>query len=303
MNNSVLCIIVTYNAMTWIDRCLGSLSLSTMPVKALVIDNGSNDGTPEYVRSHFPEVVFLQNKQNLGFGKANNIGLQKALDEGYDYAYLLNQDAWVLPNTIQLLIDTQLKHPEYGILSPMQLQANGEHLDSNFLHHVIREHQTTGTSIKEDLYFNRLKEVYEVEFVMAAHWLISRECIKKTGGFSPTFPHYGEDDNYLQRCQYRGMKAGIVPMARAVHDREERKDSEEKKQYITRYIEALKRASQPQQPIHVDKYIKAYLRGGLLSRDKYMLKYAFRLLRERKDIIENRETSMSTPCAFLKRHD
>ena len=303
MNNSVLCIVVTYNAMTWIERCLNSLLLSTMPGDIIVIDNGSADGTQEYVKKHFPEVCLFQSEQNLGFGRANNIGLQKALDEGYDYVYLLNQDAWIMPETLQILIDAQRKHPEYGVLSPMQLQANGEHMDNNFLHHVIREHQTTGSSIVEDLYFNRLKEVYEVDFVMAAHWLISRECIKKTGGFSPTFPHYGEDDNYLQRCQYRGMKAGIVPMARAVHDREERKDSEEKRQYITRYIEALKRASQPQQPIHVDKYIKAYLRGGLLSRDRYMLKYAFRLLRERKDIIQNRETSMSTPCAFLKTND
>lgn len=298
LNYSVLCIVVTYNAMSWISRCLNSVNLSTKPVKVFVIDNGSTDGTQDYLKHH--NIDYFQSQENLGFGRANNIGLQKALDEGYDYVYLLNQDAWLFPDTINTLVDIHQKHSEYGVLSPMQLQVNERHFDQNFLYNVIGTAQTGRERLEEGLFFHNLSDVYEVNFVMAAHWLISRQCLEKVGGFSPTFPHYGEDDNYLQRCQYWGMKVGIVPSAKAVHDRANRKYTEEKHQYIVRYIEALKRASQPVNPVHIDKYIKAYIRGGILGRDKYMCKYACRLYRERKVILINREISMSQHTAFLK---
>lgn len=298
--NMTLVVIVTFNAMNWIDRCLNSLFTSIVPLHIIVVDNGSKDGTQQYIREHFPEVGVFQNKENLGFGKANNIGLQKALDEGYDYVYLLNQDAWVMPDTIQTLIDIQKSHPEYGVLSPMQLQANEKHFDRNFLCNVVRTAQCGSKMFEEDLYFSRQSDVYEVNFVMAAHWLISRKCIETVGGFSPTFSHYGEDDNFLQRCQYWGFKVGIVPSAKAVHDREDREYSEERHQYITRYIEALKRTSQPKDSIHVNKYIKAYIRGGILGHDRYLCKYAYRLFKERKHIIQNREISITQQTAFLK---
>ena len=53
-----------------------------------------------------------------------------------------------------------------------------------------------------DLATGELKDVYEVKFVQAAHWLISRECLERVGGFSPSFPHYGEDNNFCNRAQY-----------------------------------------------------------------------------------------------------
>lgn len=295
----ILVVIVTYNAMPWIEKSLNSCRASSVRVQVFIVDNGSTDGTQEYVIENYPEIVLYQSQKNLGFGRANNIGLQKALDESYDYVYLLNQDAWVFPDTLNNLINVHKKHPEYGVLSPMQLQANGLHFDEKFLHNVISTAQSGRERLEEGWYFNRLSEIYEVNFVMAAHWLISRKCIKTVGGFSPTFPHYGEDDNYLQRCRYWGMKVGIVPSAKAIHDRENRIDSEEKSQYIARYIEALKRASQPSNIIHIDKYIKAYIRGGITGNDKYMRKFALRLFQEREQVIRNREISMTIPCAFL----
>lgn len=296
----ILIVIVTYNAQKWISRCLDSIKTSSIETEVFIVDNGSTDGTQEFIKKHFPEVEFVQSKENLGFGRANNIGLQKALDEGFDYVYLLNQDAWLMQDTIQTLINVHRAHPEYGVLSPMQIQANAKHFDKNFLNNVIRVAQIGDENLEEGIFFNNLSDVYKVDFVMAAHWLISRECLEIVGGFSPTFPHYGEDDNYLQRCQYWGLKVGIVPSARAVHDRENRVNSEEKHQYITRYIEALKRSSQPFNTIHINKYIKAYMRGGILGRDKYMLKYAIRLFSERKSIVANREISITKSCAFLK---
>ena len=72
-------IIVTYNAMKWAERCFSSLRKSSVPVHTIVVDNGSNDGTQEFIKTQFPEVEFIQSAKNLGFGKANNLGIEKSL--------------------------------------------------------------------------------------------------------------------------------------------------------------------------------------------------------------------------------
>ena len=98
-------IIVTYNAMKWAERCFSSLRKSSISVKTIVVDNGSTDGTQEYVKTNFPEVHFIQSPENLGFGKANNIGIEVAYKEGADFFYLMNQDAWLFQDSIQELLN------------------------------------------------------------------------------------------------------------------------------------------------------------------------------------------------------
>ena len=157
----------------------------------IVVDNGSTDGSQEYIRTHFPEVELIENKENLGFGRANNIGLKKALEDNYEYAYLLNQDAWIFPDTFEKLIAVSQAHPEYGVLSPMQLKADGRHFEDKFGRNVISRRQEFSPFFIDDMFFQRVGDVYEVSFVMAAHWLIPAKCLLTVGGFSPTFPHYG----------------------------------------------------------------------------------------------------------------
>jgi GT2 family glycosyltransferase len=223
----LLVIIVTYNAMRWIERCIASVIKSDLKADIIVIDNGSVDGTQDYIKS-FADIRFIQSSTNLGFGAANNIGINYAVKENYDYIYLLNQDAWVYPNTFETLISCHKNNPEYGILSPFQIQANTVHLDQNFLKGVC----SSNIHITDDFYFGRINDVYDVQFVMAAHWLVSRECFSIVGAFSPTFSHYGEDDNYCHRAIYHGFKVGICPKAKAVHDREDRVLSVEKQAYL-----------------------------------------------------------------------
>ena len=64
--------------------------------------------------------------------------------------------------------------------------------------------------------------VVDVPFVMAAHWMISRNCLETVGGFSPVFRHYGEDDNWLHRASFHGFRTGFLAGCVAVHDREMR---------------------------------------------------------------------------------
>ena len=219
MKDKALVIVVTYNAMQWIDRCIQSVYSSNYPLDLFIIDNSSSDETIEYIRKNYVVHKIIQNEKNLGFGAANNVGLQYAIDHNYSYVYLLNQDAWIQPSTIFTLINEYEHHPEFGILSPMQFQANCSHLDSDF-----------------NLIFsksNHSGEIISVNNIMAAHWLISRKCLLEVGGFSPTFHHYGEDDNYCDRARFKKFKIGVVPSAIAIHDRENRIDPPEKKLYLS----------------------------------------------------------------------
>lgn len=215
--DKVLAIVVTFNAMAWIDKCLESLKASEGKVDILVIDNCSLDGTDEYVKDRYPEVEFIDNGENLGFGAANNTGLRLALERGYDFVYLMNQDAWVARDGISALVKSW--KPEYGVLSPVQTDGKGRKMDRRFS-------KKCGKYLKKA---PKGTEIVEVPFVMAAHWLVSRSAIETVGGFSPAFRLYGEDDNWLDRLHYHGLKCGVVPSVKGVHDRAQRKETKEGK--------------------------------------------------------------------------
>jgi len=186
-------IIVSYNFETWIDRCIPSIQASTLPATILVVDNASQDRTCDIIRNRYPEVILIENEENLGFGKANNIGLRYTLEKGFDYVFLLNQDAWLEPNALEKLVNSSLRYPVYGILSPIHFNGDGTALDFGFATY-------TGFKNLRDIELFS-SEIEEFPFINAAMWLIPTEVIRKVGGFAPIFAHYGEDRNLAQRIR------------------------------------------------------------------------------------------------------
>lgn len=212
---TVFAIIITYNGEPWIKKCLQSISTSSFPAKIVVIDNASTDNTIEIIKENFTSITVIQNVKNLGFGQANNIGLRLALKENADYVFLLNQDAWIKENTLKHLIEIADHHQEYGILSPFHLDRSEQKLEQLFQQFLSSAYTP---EIVSDMYIGQLKPVYETNYVHAASWLISANCIKTVGGFDPIYFHYGEDDDYLQRTKFFRFKIGLVPSAIVVHD-------------------------------------------------------------------------------------
>ena len=104
--NRVLVIVVTYNGMKWLDRCLGSVEGADV----FVVDNDSTDGSADYIQGHFPQVKLIRSAENHGFSKANNLGFEYALKKGYDYVYLLNQDAWLEAGALETLVAAADSH-------------------------------------------------------------------------------------------------------------------------------------------------------------------------------------------------
>ncbi|AKC22940.1 glycosyltransferase family 2 protein [Flavobacterium psychrophilum] len=207
MNKKIFVIIVTYNGSKWIEKCINSLLRSIYPINILVVDNCSTDDSVELLKQ-FSEIHLIQSKENLGFGKANNIGIDYALNNKADYVFLLNQDTWVFDDTISNLVVMAQNNPSFGIVSPMHFSGDEKTLDKGFVTYYNRY-------IEE----NAGKNIAIVPFVNAAAWLVSSACLQKVGGFESLFGHYGEDRNYCDRVLYHQFQIVIAKNAKICHDR------------------------------------------------------------------------------------
>jgi GT2 family glycosyltransferase len=222
---NIFTIVVTYNAMQWVDRCISSLRDSKEKTEVIVVDNASKDGTVAYIKSRYPFVHIIESVKNLGFGMANNMGLKRAIEQGGDFFFLLNQDAWVEKNTIGELKDSmEGKEKPYGLLSPVHLTGKGDMMDKKFCEYVYGEHSDRKRF--QGVFPERNKpenaRIIDVKFVNAAAWFITKEALLMTGGFDPLFFHYGEDVNFMNRFHFMGGRAGVLESSVIYHDREER---------------------------------------------------------------------------------
>lgn len=204
--------------MPWMDKCLGSLRKSIYKTDVIVVDNASSDGTLKTITERYPEVIHVANDSNLGFGKANNIGIHYAIKHNYDAVFLLNQDAWIEEDTLGTLVEMSRQHPDYGILSPMHLTATGNKPEKGFA-------QYTGV---HELDQRPSDEIVEVSFINAAIWFIPIQSLSAIGLFDPIFYHYGEDIDLVHRMTYYHYKTGFVPSAIGYHDREFRQVTKER---------------------------------------------------------------------------
>ncbi len=206
--------------MPWLDKCLGSIDFEKY--KVVVVDNNSQDETTSVIEEKYPLIKLFKEKTNLGFGQANNKGISYALSKGAEHVFLLNQDAYLVDNALDQLIQFQKKYSEYGILSAIHTNAERTRLDRNFSNYV--RFDANPAFYSDHLLGRPFQEVYEVPFVNAAGWLISKKCLITVGGFDPMFFHYGEDDNYCQRVLFHEFKIGVLPNTFMIHDREDRKN-------------------------------------------------------------------------------
>lgn len=238
MSKRVLVIVVTYNGMHWLDRCLGSVYADA---DLYVFDNDSTDGSADFVAEHFPQAKLVRSAENLGFSKPNNLGFDYAQKHGYDYVYLLNQDAWLEEGALEKLVAAAEAHPEYGVLSPMQMTEGYKDLDSQF-EKVLKAAWVPKSA--------QGSEPLEVKRVMAAHWLVPVRVLRQIGPFEEDlFPHWGQDDEWCDRLHFFGLKVGVVPDARAVHDRASREEPLESRVRRNYYTGSLVRMCNPACPL------------------------------------------------------
>ncbi|MDT3366028.1 MAG: glycosyltransferase family 2 protein [Bacteroidota bacterium] len=290
----VLVIIVNYNGSRWIPKVSEALRSEAEALRKdgvvldlFVFDNASEDGSVSLWTDAWPGVILQGSEGNLGFTAGNNAGFRYALEHGYDFVYLLNQDAWPCEGMFSQLLSCF--RPGYALLSPLQMTGDGAHYDPNFARDVLPKSRSDAKD-----------SVHQVPRVMAAHWLVSCEALKQIGLFEPLLPLYGQDDNWCDRAAFHGFRVGCLDTARGIHDRAARKEPKDRIIYRNYYMGSLVRLLDIRRPLWRQRLFVGLF--TLVKTVKYgslqPLKYHRSLRRQLKEIRAARETTRK-PAAYV----
>ena len=117
-------IIVNYNVKYYLAQCLHSLcrALEGLNAEILVVDNHSSDDSITYLKAHFPSVRYIENHENMGFARANNIAIEQSRG---DYVLLLNPDTIVGEGVLKAVLSFMERHPKAGAAGVCMLKADG----------------------------------------------------------------------------------------------------------------------------------------------------------------------------------
>lgn len=203
-------IIVNWNGLEHLKICFSSLTkLKYSNFETILVDNGSTDGSVEYVKKNYPKVILVQNKKNLGFAEANNVGFKKA---GGEYILLLNNDVKVTSDFLTKLVQVLeagakigVGQPKIILLGSKRLQSGGAFLTSTgFLYHFGREKNPS------DKKYNQQMPIFSAN---GSCMLIRREVIEKVGLFDPDLFCYFEESDFCWRAWLAGYKTLYIPSA------------------------------------------------------------------------------------------
>jgi GT2 family glycosyltransferase len=216
-------VLVSYNTKKLLDDCLRSIFLSYRDCQVIVVDNASSDGSVEMVKSKYPQVNLIKNKKNLGFGKANNLGAQKAAGE---IIFFLNSDTIVPSSSLRKLVSFFKDHLQAGIVSPKVVLKNGQAQPYSF-----GDDPTILSLIKEKLIKNQSQaRTKKVDWVTGAALAIRRNLFKKLAGFDEKIFMYFEDNDLCFRARQLGWQVWLNPQSEIIHiGGASKKDSKEQK--------------------------------------------------------------------------
>jgi len=195
----VFVIVLNWNGKKYIKKCLDSLLKTNYPkLEVIVVDNASTDGSKEIVEKEYPEVILIENKENLGFCKGNNVGIKKASG---DLIILLNNDVIVDRNWINEIIKVA-KIPNVGIIGCKILYVGSKIIQSlGYKEKFLGYWENIGAGFCIDELKDKL---IEVDYVMGAAIAIKRKVLNKIGLLDPRFFAFAEE---VDLC-YRAKKAG-----------------------------------------------------------------------------------------------
>lgn len=201
-------VILNYNVRYFLELCLKSVeaSLVNMDAEIIVVDNQSTDDSCEMVKTLFPKVNLIENKENLGFSKGNNIGVVQAKGE---YVCILNPDTVVAEHTFKELLQFADLQSNLGILGCRLIDGQGKFLPEskrNVPKPMVAVKKMLGLS--KSYYVSNLdeKSVGHSPVFVGAFMLLKRKIYHDVGGFDEDYFMYGEDVD----LSYKVEKAGYT---------------------------------------------------------------------------------------------
>lgn len=225
--DSLAIIIVTFNSVEEIDGCLQSLVGHTdpFPTTITVVDNASQDGTADHVRRQWPSVTVIDSGGNLGFARANNIGIRATES---DYVLLLNPDTVAPPGAIQTLVRGLASHPEAAIAGARLLSERG--FPELSWGAAITPWNETKQMFFSRLYLRKIRHIVrkmdrlsrqsrEVDWVSGAAMVIRRADLETVGGLDERYFMYNEDVDLCVEMAKRGRTTLFIAGAELLHYR------------------------------------------------------------------------------------
>jgi N-acetylglucosaminyl-diphospho-decaprenol L-rhamnosyltransferase len=213
-------VVVTYDALPWIDRCLASIS----HVPTVVVDHGSTDGTVAHVRERFPSVRVVE-QANLGLAAGWNRGIGETRSR---WVLLLNADAWLIGDALDRLVEVGDRLPRVAVVAPRLLNPDGT------LQRSVRGFPTLWRLATEYLFLRKLAprsallnafygggfahdSEREVEWAMGACLLVRRAAIDEVGPLDEDFFLFSEETDWCYRFARAGWTVVFTPAAECVH--------------------------------------------------------------------------------------
>lgn len=214
-NVAVSVVIPNWNGKDSLGACLDSLLTQSLKPHIIVVENGSVDGSLEFITSNYPTVEVITNKKNLGFAGGVNCGIRRAMERQDNYVALFNNDAIADKNWLQNLWQTLKQHPDAGIATCKFMSIDHQHLDSTGdLYTVwgLPYPRGRGEPVGEQ-YDNDL----QVFGASGGASLYRVKTLQQIGLFDEDFFAYYEDVDLSFRAQLAGWRVYYAPTAIAYH--------------------------------------------------------------------------------------
>jgi GT2 family glycosyltransferase len=213
-------VVVTYNGLPWLERCLESVH----GVETVVVDHGSSDGTPAFVRERYPGVQLVE-EENLGLAYGWNTGVSRTSGR---YVLLLNADAWLDAGALEALVGFADAQPRAAVVGPRLRNPDGS------LQRSVRGFPTLWRLATEYLFLRKLAPrsralnafyaggfghdaVREADFLMGAVLLVRRAAIEEVGPADDEFFLFSEETDWCYRFRRAGWQVLFFPGAGATH--------------------------------------------------------------------------------------
>jgi len=211
-------IIVNYNGLKHLKACFDALhdKLQGIPYEIIVTDNNSADDSCAYIKTNYPTTVLIESKDNLGFGKGNNVAVQKAKGQ---YLLLINNDTIVLDN-LAPVVNTLKSTTTLGAVGITMLNAKKQYM------YAVGNFPKPGNLVRIKNLFNVnkafktgifTKSQYEVDWLTGSFLMMPKNVYNEIGGFDEDYFMYVEDVDFCKKIQEHGYKRLFLPQYRYIH--------------------------------------------------------------------------------------